>query len=99
MATKKKNISFAEMITKEAFKTKKTKKEMDLKEEVIRSFFGGKDIFSTFMRHKFSKTKGKKSVGERDSPSTESGESASISKDSLVFLKIIAQNSIALPGM
>ena len=99
MATKKKNISFAEMIPKEAFKTKKTKKEMDLKEEVIRSFFGGKDIFSTFMRHKFSKTKGKKSVGEQDSPSTEDGESASISKDSLVFLKIIAQNSIALPGM
>jgi len=99
MATKKKNISFAEMIPKEAFKTKKTKKEMDLKEEVIRSFFGGKDIFSTFMRSKFSKTKGKKSVGEQDSPSTEDGESASISKDSLVFLKIIAQNSIALPGM
>lgn len=77
-------------------KTKKTKEEATAKEKVVKSFFGGQDIFSTFIRSKF-KT-GDKKTSKTSSP-TKEGESASISQDSLVFLKIIAQNSIALPGM
>lgn len=80
-------------------KTKKTKDESDLREKTVRSFFGGQDIFSTFIRSKLSG--GKKPPEETSKkPSKETqGESASISQDSLVFLKIIAQNSISLPGM
>lgn len=77
-------------------KTKKTKEDATAKEKVVKSFFGGQDIFSTFIRSKF-KT-GDKKTSKTSSP-TKEGESASISQDSLVFLKIIAQNSIALPGM
>jgi hypothetical protein len=81
-------------------KTKKTKDESDLREKTVRSFFGGQDIFSTFVRSKLSKTGDKKSTEASKKPSKETqGESASISQDSLVFLKIIAQNSISLPGM
>jgi hypothetical protein len=81
-------------------KTKKTKDESDLREKTVRSFFGGQDIFSTFVRSKLSKTGDKKSTETSKKPSKETqGESASISQDSLVFLKIIAQNSISLPGM
>jgi hypothetical protein len=81
-------------------KTKKSKDESDLREKTVRSFFGGQDIFSTFIRSKLSKTGDKKSTESSKKPSKETqGESASISQDSLVFLKIIAQNSISLPGM
>jgi hypothetical protein len=80
-------------------KTKRTKEESTARDKVVGSFFGGKDIFSTFIRSKFSKTEDKKSVKEKSSSPTKEGESASISQDSLVFLKIIAQNSISLPGM
>ena len=80
-------------------KTKRTKEESTARNEVVGSFFGGKDIFSTFIRSKLSKTGDKKSVKEKSSSPTKEGESASISQDSLVFLKIIAQNSISLPGM
>jgi hypothetical protein len=75
-------------------KTKKTKDESDLREKTIRSFFGGKDIFSTFVRSKVSK----KDSSTKSSKESQ-GESASINQDSLGFLKIIAQNSISLPGM
>lgn len=80
-------------------KTKRTKEESTARDKVVGSFFGGKDIFSTFIRSKLSKTGDKKSVKEKTSSPTKEGESASISQDSLVFLKIIAQNSISLPGM
>ena len=80
-------------------KTKRTKEESTARDKVVGSFFGGKDIFSTFIRSKLSKTEDKKSVKEKSSSPTKEGESASISQDSLVFLKIIAQNSISLPGM
>jgi hypothetical protein len=77
-------------------KTKRTKEETTARDKVVSSFFGGQDIFSTFIRSKF-KT-GDKKTPKTSSP-TKEGESASISQDSLVFLKIIAQNSISLPGM
>lgn len=77
-------------------KTKRTKEESTARDKVVSSFFGGQDIFSTFIRSKF-KT-GDKKTSKTSSP-TKEGESASISQDSLVFLKIIAQNSISLPGM
>jgi hypothetical protein len=77
-------------------KTKRTKEESTARDKVVGSFFGGQDIFSTFIRSKF-KT-GDKKTSKTSSP-TKEGESASISQDSLVFLKIIAQNSISLPGM
>ena len=65
------------------------------KDKALQSFFGGSDIFSTFIRSKF---KSKKQPGEKKSEGGD-GESSSINQDSSVFLKIIAKNSIALPGM
>lgn len=79
-------------------KTKKTKEEATAKEKVVKSFFGEQDIFSTFIRSKLSKEE-KKSTKEKTSSPKRESESATISQDSLVFLKIIAQNSISLPGM
>jgi len=65
------------------------------RDKALQSFFGGSDIFSTFIRSKF---KSKKQPGEKKSEGGD-GESSSINQDSSVFLKIIAKNSIALPGM
>jgi len=64
------------------------------RDKALQSFFGGSDIFSTFIRSKF---KSKKQPGEKSAGGGE--ESSTISQDSSVFLKIIAKNSIALPGM
>jgi len=66
-----------------------------LKNNKSKSSKGGSDIFSTFLRSKF------KSQKEPDGKKTGDGGggSASLTKDSSVFLKIIAKNSIALPGM
>jgi hypothetical protein len=72
-------------------KPKKSKGEEPNRDKALHSFFGGSDIFSSFVR---SKIKTKKQPGEKDNE-----EASTISKESLVFLKIIAKNSIALPGM
>lgn len=80
-------------------KPKRTKEETTARDKVVKSFFGGQDIFSTFIRSKLSKTGDKKPVKTSTPTKEKEGESASISQDSLVFLKIIAQNSISLPGM
>ena len=76
-------------------KSKKSKGGDTNRDEALQSFFGGSDIFSTFIRSKF---KSKKQPGEKKSEGGD-GESSSINQDSSVFLKIIAKNSIALPGM
>jgi len=74
-------------------KTKRTKEESTARNEVVGSFFGGKDIFSTFIRSKLSKTGDKKSVKEKSSSPTKEGESASIKQKPhrqkpTVFLKL-----------
>lgn len=76
-------------------KAKKSKGGDTNRDKALQSFFGGSDIFSTFIRSKF---KSKKQPGEK-STNVDNNESSTISQDSLVFLKIIAKNSIALPGM
>ena len=76
-------------------KSKKSKGGDTNRDKALQSFFGGSDIFSTFIRSKF---KSKKQPGEKKSEGGD-GESSSINQDSSVFLKIIAKNSIALPGM
>jgi len=79
-------------------KSKKSKGGDTNRDKALQSFFGGSDIFSTFIRSKF---KSKKAPGEKktESGGSADGESSAISQDSLVFLKIIAKNSISLPGM
>jgi len=76
-------------------KSKKSKGGDTNRDKALQSFFGGSDIFSTSIRSKF---KSKKQPGEKKSEGGD-GESSSINQDSSVFLKIIAKNSIALPGM
>lgn len=76
-------------------KSKNSKGGDTNRDKALQSFFGGSDIFSTFIRSKF---KSKKQPGEKKSEGGD-GESSSINQDSSVFLKIIAKNSIALPGM
>ena len=76
-------------------KSKTSKGDDTIRDKALQSFFGGSDIFSTFIRSKF---KSKKQPGEKNTGSGDN-ESSTISQDSSVFLKIIAKNSIALPGM
>lgn len=78
-------------------KSKNSKGGDTNRDKALQSFFGGSDIFSTFIRSKF---KSKKQPGEKSAEGDDKkGEDSAISQDSLVFLKIIAKNSIALPGM
>ena len=76
-------------------KSKTSKGDDTIRDKALQSFFGGSDIFSTFIRSKF---KSKKQPGEKNTGGGDN-ESSTISQDSSVFLKIIAKNSIALPGM
>ena len=64
------------------------------KESIVRNMFGGDDIFSALIRSKL----GVKKKPEKDKkPSAEGGEG--ISAQGITFLKIIAKNSMSLPGM
>lgn len=64
------------------------------KENIVRNMFGGSDIFSALIRSKL----GVKQKPEKDKkPSAEGGEG--ISAQGITFLKIIAKNSMSLPGM
>ena len=69
-------------------KSKKSKGGDTNRDEALQSFFGGSDIFSTFIRSKF---KSKKQPGEKNTGGGDN-ESSTISQDSSVFLKIIAKN-------
>ena len=64
------------------------------KENIVRAMFGGEDMFSAMIRGKLG-VKGK--AGKEKGPEKVGG--AELSGDSAVLLKVIAKNSMALPGM
>lgn len=64
------------------------------KENIVRAMFGGDDIFSAMIRGKLG-VKGK--AGKERAPEKMGG--AEMSGDTAVMLKVIAKNSMALPGM
>ena len=64
------------------------------KENIVRAMFGGDDIFSAMIRSKL----GVKGKPEKDKAPEKMG-GAEMSGDSAVLLKVIAKNSMALPGM
>jgi hypothetical protein len=64
------------------------------KENIVRAMFGGEDMFSAMIRGKLG-VKGK--AGKEKGPEKVGG--AEMSGDSAVLLKVIAKNSMALPGM
>jgi hypothetical protein len=66
------------------------------KENIVRNMFGGSDIFSALIRSKL----GVKLKPEKDKkPSAEGSGGEGISAQGITFLKIIAKNSMSLPGM
>lgn len=70
-------------------------KPKNVKESLIRSFFGGDDIISAAIRGSF---------GVKKKPTKEKGVlpvagDSGVSVDSSIFLKIIAKNSMSIPGM
>ena len=65
------------------------------KENLVRSMFGGEDIFSALIRSKL----GVKKKETKEKPSPESGAGQGISAEGISFIKIIAKNSMSLPGM
>lgn len=76
---------------------KKSLSAKGLKETAVRTLFGGDDILSAYLRGKFGvKQKEKK---EKTPSAISAGGESGISADGVTFLKIIAKNSISLPGM
>jgi hypothetical protein len=65
------------------------------KENLVRSMFRGDDIFSALIRSKL----GVKKKETKQKPSPESGDGQGISAEGISFIKIIAKNSMSLPGM
>lgn len=68
------------------------------KERIVRSAFGGEDILSAYIRGKL----GVKKKEEKEKAPTKIGvgePGGGISSDGMAFLKIIAKNSMSLPGM
>jgi len=85
-----------EYLTKEGLK----KKAVGLGKDFYRSLFKGDDIFSAYMRGRLVKKTSDKAVGENTgSTGSESGKPESVGNSSTVFLKIIAKESMSLPGM
>lgn len=68
------------------------------KESVVRAAFGGEDIVSAFIRGKLG-VKGKEKKEKTPTKLGYAGVSQGISADSSIFLKIIAKESMAIPGM
>ena len=68
------------------------------KESVVRAAFGGEDIVSAFIRGKLG-VKGKEKKEKTPTKFGYAGVSQGISADSSIFLKIIAKESMAIPGM
>lgn len=66
------------------------------KESLVRSMFGGDDILSALIRTKFG-VKGKQKKDKEPSPESSVGQG--ISSEGISFIKIIAKNSMSLPGM
>jgi len=64
------------------------------KENIVRAMFGGDDIFSAMIRNKLGV---KAKPGKERAPEKVGG--AEMSGDTAVMLKVIAKNSMALPGM
>jgi hypothetical protein len=64
------------------------------KENIVRAMFGGEDMFSAMIRGKLGV---KRKAGKEKEPEKVGG--AEMSGDSAVLLKVIAKNSMALPGM
>ena len=64
------------------------------KENLIRSVFGGDDLLSAAIRSKLGVKKEKKEKDGKTSP-----EASGLSSEGITFLKIIAKNSMSLPGM
>jgi|688.fasta_scaffold43702_6 hypothetical protein len=64
------------------------------KENLIRSVFGGDDLLSAAIRSKLGVKKEKKEKDGKASP-----EGSGFSSEGITFLKIIAKNSMSLPGM
>jgi hypothetical protein len=76
---------------------RKSLSKQGLKETAVRTFFGGDDILSAYMRGKFGV---KKKDRKEKAPSPESaGGGEGISADGVTFLKIIGKNSMSLPGI
>ena len=68
------------------------------KERVVRTMVGGEDILSAYIRGKL----GVKSKPEKEKPGATKvglGEDSGFSSEGVTFIKIIAKNSMALPGM
>jgi hypothetical protein len=73
------------------FKTK------NIKDSLIRSFFGGDDLISAAVRGSFGV---KKKPGKQTVPTPIGADAGSgLSEQASIFLKIIAKNSMSLPGM
>jgi hypothetical protein len=64
------------------------------KENMVRSVFGGDDLLSAAIRSKLGVKKEKKEKDGKTSP-----EGSGLSSEGITFLKIIAKNSMSLPGM
>jgi hypothetical protein len=71
-------------------------KSKNIKETLVRSFFGGDDIISAAIRGSFGV---KKKPKKESSPESASKAEGGLGEDGSIFLKIIAKNSMALPGM
>jgi len=76
---------------------KSAKKQLS-KKEILENMFSGDDIFSAFIRGKLG-VKSKKTKGKTPTSLRESVDVGGISADGITFLKMIAKNSIVLPGM
>ena len=84
---------------KGAFSKKGLKK---LGNEAYREVFSGDDIFSSYMRGRLNKKErggGDKQEPEGNSPTPEKDTNGTVDITSNVLLKIIAKNSLSLPGM
>lgn len=69
-----------------------------LKERAVRGLFGGDSIAEAYIRGKLGVKKKKK--GDKEPSAMGSGEEGSgVSAEGITFIKIIAKNSMAIPGM
>jgi len=63
--------------------------------EFYMNFFGGKDVFSAYMRGRLNK-KVQDKAGEELSPTPEAGGKGGLDEDALAYLRIIAKSSLSL---
>ena len=73
---------------------------MAIKEDIVKSVFSGSDIFSKAARKKFGvKDREPKKPGEKTPTKVDTPAPEGISTESVTILKIIAKNTMAMPGI